>query len=616
MHTGVSIMDDLLKIDEGFLDSIIVTQAKKGKGIFKGRTTLPSSTEIDALETFLSSDRLKKEKIKALTSKYQTESKVLKCDSKDIEFTVFKGSQSGSNQGFWVVNPLTGELGYAKFGKIADHSYSEKIASDLYRLTGAKTPEIDLIHEGRNTGVLSHYLPIEDIQPEHVKLLREDFGADCWLANWDALKPGNVGIHNGQVIRMDVGGSLRYRAQGLRKGADFGEDVQELTTFFGSSSLSKPYLKDMTRDELMKSLKKVTDVNDDDIKKIIKEQIDSTDECVGLGDGFNYYKRKRHYGIVGPRYLAETLITRKNYIAEFLKKCERTPQRVGETIEEYISRIASEMPKTQYKIPFERLNLSTRVGHKYPFNGLTIPKNMTEAEKNFYNELQKPLTMAETLTPSQKRIYDGAFRAYGASRGKTILHPDANEILTTDCMLHATKEVALDDILKKGVISGETPNIKGGTSASCTVSTLSADFWDVTSNMSIKDYFARTPQKCAEGELGFLYNRTAHASGGDITIVVNKIAVHKDIIEHSFTAMDKTSSSAKILRRDHNVLPWDYPTHRIVPFGTPANSIDRIIVRANMPNFDEVVQRTIGKIKASGLDIKLYDTEGRLIWKP
>jgi len=597
-----SIMDGLLKIDEQFLDSIIITQAKKGKGIFKGRSTTCTTSELDALETFLSKGRSLKEKVQdkiqdkinKLHLAYPTEATKFTVNGIEKEVLFFKGSQCGSNTGAWVLIPKTGRLGYAKFGKTADHSYSEKIASDLYKLTGAKTPPLSIIKEGRNIGTISSYIPIEDIRPEHVKLLREDFGADCWLANWDALKSGNVGIYKDQAIRMDVGGSLRYRAQGARKGNDFGEDVQELTTFFDNISLSKPYLKNMTREELIKSLKKVTDVNDDDIIKIIDKQVTHCEEWYRAGSGA-IEKRMRLSGVVAPVYLQETLIARKNYIAKFLQKCELSPQKAGESIEEYIRRIYSEMPKTEYKIPFEKLYLSRRVGNYGCYQGLT---------------------MAETLTPSQKRVYDRAYIAYKTSRKQRIIHPKANEILTTDCMVHATKEESLERILKQGIISSDCrPNVKTATGED-TMTTLSGDFWDIKSEMSIKDYFGRDPQKCAHGELGFLYNRIGRPDGGDLTIVVNKKAVHKDIIEQSFTAVDTASPSAKILRTDDNILPWDYPTHRIVPFGTPANTIDRIIIRTNKPDFNEAVKRIIGKIKASGLDIKLYDTNGKLLWKP
>ena len=543
----------------------------------------------------------KQAKLKSLLSRFSTDTKKLRINGVEKEITYFKGSQGGSNPGGWVYNPTTDALGYAKFGGEAQMR-SEKLASELYQIAGAKTPKITLAtkitpaksrfgQKTENVGIISSYLPSEKPTSEQIKLLREDFGADCWLANWDALKQGNVGIVNGQPVRMDVGGSLCYRAQGARKGANFGDEVQELTTFFDNYSLSKPYLRDMSREELLRSLKKVSQVTDDDVIKIVD------DNAYSMAHGpyrisanqVGYGLRRVNNGVKNPEFMKETLIARKRYITEFLKKCEATPQRQGETIETYIRRIAGEMPKTSHKIPYEKLTLSSRVGQEV-----------------------KGLTMAETLTPSQKKLYDEAYEAFMMSKGKQIVHENVDDIISTDCMVHATDSGALKNILKEGFTPSEFRSLSSSGTKQETLTPLSSDFWDVKARTSIKDYFSRRPSQCADGELRFLPNTNCDG-GSNVVLVVNKQKVDKNLMKNSFLAPDVESS---VLSKDGIVSPHTrYSTHRVVPFGVPSNAIDRVIVKDGRYSSSEV-QDIIKTIQESGLDIKLYDTNGKLLWQP
>jgi len=64
------------------------------------------------------------------------------------------------------------------------------------------------------------------------KQARENFVLDAWLANWDAvgMSGDNMVVVGGRVVRIDNGGALLFRAQGGRKGAQFGANVGELKT--------------------------------------------------------------------------------------------------------------------------------------------------------------------------------------------------------------------------------------------------------------------------------------------------------------------------------------------------------------------------------------------------
>ena len=203
------------------------------------------------------------DKIHNLESKYSKEIKKLNLNGKEQEFVIYNGSCSGSNEGYWAKVKGTNDLYYIKYPQSEAHARSEKLAGDLYELAGVDSAKVSLVdytippktshpwdRATKKVGVASKYLSYDGLPTKaDAPSLREGFGADCWLANWDALKRGNTVMKDGQPLRLDVGGSLCYRARGGRKGAAFGQDVNELSSFFDAYSQSRPYLQDMTRGE-------------------------------------------------------------------------------------------------------------------------------------------------------------------------------------------------------------------------------------------------------------------------------------------------------------------------------------------------------------------------------
>lgn len=539
-------------------------------------------------------------KIQELSSKYQTEIKTLKLKDSNVDFIVFKGSNSGSNQGYWAQRRGVNELYYIKFPSAGEgHARSEQIASKLYGLAGVETAKTAIISDAGKIGIISKYLPYDSLPTiADASLLRKGFAADCWLANWDALKSGNVVLKDGKAVRLDVGGALCYRARGGLKGNQFSQDVPELTSFFESYSLSKPYLQNMTRDELLESLSNVALIKDKQIKNIIDNASYSIQEgilpvAIHNQNGtvtykYNCYVRGetlKNSGIQNPEYLKEMLIERKRYITAFYHECFNTPQKAGENIAEYIKRIDSQIPKTKYKLPFDKIKMSTRV----------------KAGNHTYGE---------TLTPSQKRMYDSSYNAYLDSRKKQISHTNANNILTTDAMLHSTSPQNFSEILDKGITTGELrPVSQSGTGVE-TLTPLCADFWDIHKTSTIKEYFSKPAHEFAPGELNFLPRK----GDSSMVIVVNKKAVDPTIMENSFKVNRdlRPGMLDTVFDLDGNMGGHiDYITHRAIPFGVPANAIDRIIV--DKDKYLPVIPKMKSMIKEKGLDIKLYDLEGNLL---
>lgn len=541
------------------------------------------------------------EKINNLTSRYMTEVKTFKnSEGKSADFVIFKGSQQGSNEGYWVKLKDKDILCYAKFGD-KENIHSENLATQLYELAGVPCTKTKIItapitsrkylwDPKEKTGILSKYMPFDkNIGLEDATKAREGFGVDCWLANWDALKAGNTVMMDGKAVRLDVGGSLCFRAQGSRK-TNFNENVTELTSFFDGFSQSKRYLQGMTRLELINSLIKVGKISDDKIIELINKSsykkvlTNVYDDKIGM---FTMRTVDSAEGITNPEFLKEILIARKKYIKEFALKCMLMPQKTGESIEAYVRRIDVMMPKTKYLIPFDKIPMSENVrGGK--------------------------LSLGQCLTISQKKMYEDSYKSYSLSRKAEIKHLNSgNGNITTDTMLHATSysESTFKSLLDQGITTGDTRSLAQSGTGVATQTPLCADFWDVTKSVSIKEYFSKPTKEFAPGELNFLPSKNS-SNGGNMVFVIDKKSVNPTVMGNSFmvSKLDDT-----ILQKDNNIAGhMDYRTHRAVPIGVPANSIEKIIIRKEKFTSDKIAEmkRIIAYKK---LDIKIYDLDGNLL---
>ena len=343
-------------------------------------------------------------------------------------------------------------------------------------------------------------------------------------------------------------------------------------------------------------LNQVTNISDKHVNDLINNASYKLEKCIQpqlLKNGSYIYQGSgetlRIAGIENPEFLKETLKARKTYLSYFELLCEETPQKSGESIAEYIKRVESMMPKTEYSIPFDKVKMSSRVK-------------------------KGGLTLAETLTPSQKKLYEASGRAYKESRKLKIKHPETNDILTTDSMLHSSDIKSFNQILERGIVSGDfRPYCQQGSGTGWeTLTPLCADFWDVRQSMKIKDYFSR--KQFNMGENLFLPQLPNH-SGNQIVFVVDKKSVNKTLMENSFSVNrdPRPGLQDTQLDLDGNMGGhYEYVTHRAIPIGVPANSIDRVLIdpKYHLPENIQVMKKNIA---AYNLDIKLYDFEGNLL---
>lgn len=190
------------------------------------------------------------------------------------------GPQKGSNEGGLFQNRITGEKFYIKTPQSDLHAKNEAVAIALYKLAGIKgVPDVKLVKRGGRLSIASRWEEnlgsVTGFQSKTHKLFHKGFAADAWLANWDVvgLSFDNVAVKNGKAFRIDVGGSLLFRAQGGPKGSAFGSQVSELSTLRDASKNSQTakLFKSVSDKDIIAGIDKIAKIKRGDIEKICQE---------------------------------------------------------------------------------------------------------------------------------------------------------------------------------------------------------------------------------------------------------------------------------------------------------------------------------------------------------
>lgn len=200
--------------------------------------------------------------------------------TKEYKGWVKIGGQGGSNLGGKFTTPDGDEI-YVKELE-TDRVREEVAAAKLYELAGTAVPMLhqrDLGHNASRIG--SEIIPgnLTDLQehlgdPDVMSKVRAGFVMDAWLANWDVigLSYDNIVVDSGGVPwRIDVGGSLRYRAMGSPKGSAFGPEVGELETLRTKNSKGKVVYAGLTDAELKDGAERLAAISPVDVSRILDE---------------------------------------------------------------------------------------------------------------------------------------------------------------------------------------------------------------------------------------------------------------------------------------------------------------------------------------------------------
>jgi hypothetical protein len=181
----------------------------------------------------------------------------------------------GSAEGY--LGEFQGNKYLIKFYDEDGQAAQEVLASILYRMADVAAPIMSFVNSPRGLGVASKWVkgsPIDPRSKADIAGVREGFGVDAWLANWDTvgLEYDNVLKTESGYMRVDPGGSLDYRAQGDLKGSRFGNKVIEIDGLRNPTinPQAATIYKGMTNDEIGKSINRVAQVSDEDITAMVE----------------------------------------------------------------------------------------------------------------------------------------------------------------------------------------------------------------------------------------------------------------------------------------------------------------------------------------------------------
>lgn len=197
-----------------------------------------------------------------------------------------KGGKLGSNEG----GLYEGEAGakyYIKKPGSKAHVQNERTAAALYQLAGAKTLDYRDVEGGEHVATEWKKLEkknIAEFTPAERKEAAKDFAIHAWLSNWDAAGTGgdNQGVLGGKTTTLDVGGSLRFRAQGGPKGGAFGDKVTEWDSMRnkGMSPDAARLFAPMSESELRASVERVAAIPDAKIRAAVGDDKELADRLI------------------------------------------------------------------------------------------------------------------------------------------------------------------------------------------------------------------------------------------------------------------------------------------------------------------------------------------------
>lgn len=173
----------------------------------------------------------------------------------------------GGSTGAMLMEDSEGKQYVMKRGAEPDHVRAEFAADRMYEALGVKVPAGELfetedgpvkitrfIEDGQSLGSLS-----KAEQAKAIKKLQKNFEADALLGNWDVAGTGldNVLVTpDGEVWRVDNGGSLEFRAQGSKIGKQFDRFPEELFSMREPGNISEQIYGKMSTIQVSKQIQK------------------------------------------------------------------------------------------------------------------------------------------------------------------------------------------------------------------------------------------------------------------------------------------------------------------------------------------------------------------------
>lgn len=233
---------------------------------------------------------------------------------------------AGGSTGAQIVEDVKGNRYIMKKGTNVhtnnDHVINEYLANQLYDIAGVRVPNYQLYDEAGTAVLLSKYISnASPVSPKDYPELAKNFIADCLFANWDAYANSDNCLvdSKGQIIHVDNGGTLAFRAHGSPK--KFDGDIYD--TFISMQSKNPHIASTLDDDDILKQITEIRkkkgdlvnylkEVGEDALAKTIGERIDNLKDIVTAID-----KRKN----LGKRTVQpRTLMPAKDMYREFTEQ--------------------------------------------------------------------------------------------------------------------------------------------------------------------------------------------------------------------------------------------------------------------------------------------------------
>lgn len=167
---------------------------------------------------------------------------------------------------------------YVKLTHSSYHAKNEFLAANLYKFAGANVENTQPVEldpakmDGKvDAGQGLKITPVENTMsiieamktnPSVKQQVNESFAIDAWLGNWNTAGLGYENLtvdKDGKVRRTNLNGALAYRANGVAKGAAFGDTVNEIDTLRNPSlnPTSSKVFADVTDEDIRKGVAKI-----------------------------------------------------------------------------------------------------------------------------------------------------------------------------------------------------------------------------------------------------------------------------------------------------------------------------------------------------------------------
>lgn len=208
------------------------------------------------------------------------------------QFTTVK-QLGGSTGAVLVKDPDTGQLYVKKRGQSGAHLENEFMAEEAYRVAGVPMADSKMYTDGIGLYKLHKYIEGDTLseltgekREKAIKAIQKDFAIDATLANWDVIGQSEDNIviaEDGTPYRIDVGGSLLYRAKGAPKGTAWNSNNDEVDSMRNGhmNPSAKGVFGKMTADEVLSSFEAHSG-SVPKMKAVLDGGIGGTGDTVGL----------------------------------------------------------------------------------------------------------------------------------------------------------------------------------------------------------------------------------------------------------------------------------------------------------------------------------------------